>query len=158
MHHAPVSCPHVVSILAAGLDALPKGRRELPHIDRLIDAGDGWDQLPSRWQLARLQSHGYDIALIGDASAGPLDAQTVGDEAVRFIASRHDGRPFALSLVLPCNRSADSLQRFDRAVGQVITALSDWGHDAQTVVLLGPVRKAVAAASSQHDMATPAAA
>lgn len=146
MRHALANCPHLVCIVAAGLRTLPRGRRDLPHIDRLIDAGGGADQLPSRWQLARLQSYGYHIELIGDDASQPQDVQAVGDEAVRFIASRRDAQPFALSLVLPCDPVADSLHRFDRAVGQVITALSDWGHDDQTVVLLGPVTRLPATA------------
>jgi len=69
-----------------------------------------------------------------------LDVQGLADDAARFIASQQGTQPFVLSLVLPCTGERQALERFDRAVGQVLTALTDWDHAHHTMVMLGPVQ------------------
>lgn len=143
----PLLHPHLVCITVEGLATLPATRPELHHLRQLIEAGRGYPRLPGRLELERLREHGYDIALIDVATGEPSDdgrhpALWLCDEAVRFIAGRRGPRPFALSLVLPCEaHRTERLRDLDRAVGQVLTALSDWGLDEQTRVLLGPVRR-----------------
>lgn len=141
----PLLHPHLVCITVDGLPTVPAARRELPHVRRLLDAGRGYPHLPGRAQLERLREHGYDVALIDRVTAEFLaehqhPALWLSDEAVRFIAGRRGPRPFALSLVLPFEaHHGDPLRDIDRAIGQLLTALSDWGLDEHTRVLLGPV-------------------
>jgi hypothetical protein len=143
----PLQHPHLVCITVEGLATLPGTRPELHHLQQLIEAGRGYPRLPGRAELERLREHGYDIALIDRATGDPTDdgrhpALWLCDEAVRFIAGRRGPRPFALSLVLPGEaHRTERLRDLDRAVGQVLTALTDWGLDEQTRVLLGPVRR-----------------
>jgi hypothetical protein len=133
-------CPHIVCIVALGLDAVPLRRGATPHVERLADAGHTCWHLPKRWQMARLAAFGYHTALIGGDTQTSDNVQALGDEAARFIGAQTGEQPFVLSIALPCSREDAALRRFDRAVGQVITALQDWGHEPHTLVLLGPVR------------------
>lgn len=142
----PLPHPHLVCITVEGLATLPRTRPELQHVRQLIDAGRGYPRLPGRDQLERLREHGYDVALIdrsvGESADDLHPALLLGDEAVRFIAGRRAARPFALSLVLPCEAGhSGHLRDLDRAIGQLVTALSDWGLEDKTCVLLGPVRR-----------------
>lgn len=134
-------CPNIVCIVALGMDAVPLRRDTTRHLAQLAEEGQTFERLPARWQMARLAAFGYQTALIGGAGPQDMDAQGLGDEAARFIASQPDDQPFVMSLALPCSRENIDLRNFDRAVGQVLVALQDWGHEHSTVVLLGPVRR-----------------